>query len=284
MGGAVVQVPLRRWEDWERSRLRKMKRDERRRREFERQFGSRQTYNSTSSLWDDSAAPSETASSYGGDEDRWGMQIGQYSEDGPTLAPPPIGLFNVDMDSSEGDHDTIEEHELELVLDQGWQDEDSPHLRQYGSGYTSPQRTMSPPMPPKLYSLSDAPVMQKSWSTQSHEPLTASASSSTEHFNPNGQAQNPFDSTANFVGYASHDTLSSPVPSPYQHQQHQFGAAAASSSVEGSGQYGHVKQRSLSSTSSSPAMGRSGGREGAETPSPTKDHSMQHGGGGRRIA
>ena len=29
-------VPMRRWEDWERSRLRKLKREERRRRDFER--------------------------------------------------------------------------------------------------------------------------------------------------------------------------------------------------------------------------------------------------------
>ena len=32
-------VPLRRWEDWERSRLRKIRREDRRRREFARQHG-----------------------------------------------------------------------------------------------------------------------------------------------------------------------------------------------------------------------------------------------------
>lgn len=30
------ELPLRRWEDWERSRLRKLRREERRRRDFER--------------------------------------------------------------------------------------------------------------------------------------------------------------------------------------------------------------------------------------------------------
>lgn len=276
MGGEVANVPLRRWEDWERSRLRKMKRDERRRRDFERQFGSRQTYQSSNSLWDDSTAHSETASSYGGDEDRWGMEIGQYSEDGPTLAPPPIGLFHIDADSSEGDHETIAEHELELVLDQGWQEDDSPHGRPYGSGYASP-RPMSPQVPPTLYALSDAPVMQKTWSSNSHEPLNQSASSSVEQF----AAQDPFNNTNYVSNYGCTSPIASPIPSPYQQQHAQMLPAGASSGVEGSGAYGHVKNRSLSSTNSSPVIAR-GGREasgGAETPSPTREQYGQ----GRRI-
>jgi chitin synthase len=277
MGGEVANVPLRRWEDWERSRLRKMKRDERRRRDFERQFGSRQTYQSSNSLWDDSTAHSETASSYGGEEDRWGMEIGHYSEDGPTLAPPPIGLFHIDADSSEGDHETIAEHELELVLDQGWQEDDLGG-RPYGSGYAS-SRPMSPQAPPTLYALSDAPIMQKTWSSNSHEPLNQSASSSVEQF----AAQDPFNNTNYATGYGSASPIGSPIPSPYQQQHAQMlPAGAASSGFEGSGGYGHVKNRSLSSTNSSPVIAR-GGREasgGAETPSPTREHYGQ----GRRIA
>ena len=41
-GAAVrggVNIPLRRWEDWERSRIRKLRRDERRRQELQNQFG-----------------------------------------------------------------------------------------------------------------------------------------------------------------------------------------------------------------------------------------------------
>jgi len=33
-------IPLRRWEDWERSRLRKLRREERRRKEMERHLGN----------------------------------------------------------------------------------------------------------------------------------------------------------------------------------------------------------------------------------------------------
>jgi chitin synthase len=33
-------IPLRRWEDWEKSRLRKLKREEKRRKDFERHFGA----------------------------------------------------------------------------------------------------------------------------------------------------------------------------------------------------------------------------------------------------
>ena len=62
-------VPLRRWEDWERSRLRKTKRDEKRKREFERSFGGAKTASTLdsrlSTKWD-----SETASlATSGEED-----------------------------------------------------------------------------------------------------------------------------------------------------------------------------------------------------------------------
>lgn len=257
LGGVGEKVPQRRWEDWERSRVRKIQRDERRRREFERQFGSRQTYQSSSTLWDDSVAPSETASSYGGDEDRWGLEIGQYREDAPSTLPPPVGLFNVDAGSSEGEQDTLEAHELELVLDQGWADDDSPNgTRTYGSPYASPRIGSPLGASPKLYSLSDAPSMGQTWSNQSLEPLTANSASPTlEGFS---QHRDPFSNAAS----ASYQH--SP-PSPYR----QFSGQASASGVEATStspsNQQHFKRRSLSGT------------HAPLPPSPTGDY-------GRRLA
>lgn len=68
--GVAVEVPLRRWEDWERSRLRKFKREEKRKRDFERQFGTRAVHAPSTRDGGSTYAESETASSYGGDDDR----------------------------------------------------------------------------------------------------------------------------------------------------------------------------------------------------------------------
>jgi chitin synthase len=119
-------IPLRRWEDWEKSRLRKLKREEKRRRDFERQFGA--TYGGTSTGDGGSSdghgysnsdsgrlvAPpafgngignglgrgrarseyeSDAGSVFSGDEDIWGAEIGGVSDfdlgcdgSGPSLA------------------------------------------------------------------------------------------------------------------------------------------------------------------------------------------------------
>ncbi|KAK4047860.1 hypothetical protein OIO90_006021 [Microbotryomycetes sp. JL221] len=221
LGGISTKVPLRRWEDWERSRLRKIKREERRRRDFERQFGTRATHGSYS-LFDDSNAPSETASSYGGDEDRWGLEIGQYNEDVPSTLPPPVGLFPVDSASSSeaGDHDTIEAHELELVLDQGWT-EDDVATPTYGGDFAFSKADIN------------APSMDVTWSNHSQDPLNPFGRSVEDDFLSSSQSRNPFAAVSPQL-----DT-------------------AASSGVSSSIGFNHSKRRSLSSThSTSPVMGR----------------------------
>lgn len=232
---------------------------------------------------------SETASSYGGaDEDRWGLEIGGYSEDGPTMAPPPIGLFHVDALSSEdGDHHgTIDGHALELVLDQGWQEEDVTRGGGYGysnggAGNHSPaSRNGTPPVPPKLYSLSDAPsmsyslsdapLMEPSWSNQSHSniPLRSTSSSSVNSYG----VQDPFSpgaSTASAApSYSSH-VVGGPLGS----------GGAVSSGVETRGAGGHVKQRSLSGGSPAHHYGGGSGSQRGDTPSPTNDRRGGGGGG-----
>lgn len=129
-------VPLRRWEDWERSRLRKIRREERRRRDFERQHGGFTTgEGSSSELLGVSSGSrpfdqrstfdgSDTVSVASSDDDHWGMQIGEYNENNAKYPPPPVGLHSFPPQSSASQQEKIVDGaDLEAMLDQGWEDE-----------------------------------------------------------------------------------------------------------------------------------------------------------------
>lgn len=118
-----TQVPLRRWEDWERSRIRKLKREAQRKRELDRSFpgpfrggvrGPEQYSMAFSEFNDDttSLAPSE--------DDRWGAQVGGYNENSSQWAPPPATLMPEDelLHNAE----TVGGDELEAMLERGWED------------------------------------------------------------------------------------------------------------------------------------------------------------------
>lgn len=123
----VNAVPLRRWEDWERSRLRKIKRENKRKQEFARAFGTRKFHeNNTLSTYTDGESsrfdPSDTNSMFSAEDDRWGLQIGQYNEE-PIGAVPPVGLYQVDDSSTIAE--TVDHNKLEAMLDEeGWDDDD----------------------------------------------------------------------------------------------------------------------------------------------------------------
>lgn len=122
-GGRTLEVdavPLRRWADWERSRLRKLKRDVKRRKDMERAYGQQVAQASDpqrmSTRWD-----SETASlATSGEEDRYGMQIGQYNEDAASHNPPPPGLYALDASGAP----IVHNEQMAAMLDQGWDEED----------------------------------------------------------------------------------------------------------------------------------------------------------------
>ncbi|GAA5985886.1 hypothetical protein JCM10908_006319 [Rhodotorula pacifica] len=280
---AASAVPLRRWEDWEKSRLRKVRREEKRKREFERQFGSRQVH-SRSSL--STFADSETASSYGGpDEDRWGAQIGAYNEDATSLnLPPPIGLYAVEELE---DDDTLNQHDLVNVLDGGW-DDASPLQSpvpggKYASGYSTPSDQLHPnshssygyssqghgaapsygyaqPAPTRGWSLSDGPPMLRAASSSSELPLNHSSSSLSSA--NSGDGIDPFsDSSQNLTGVQ---------PPPLIVPDYASLASGASTSFDSSPNGNHTRQRSLTN---SPEAQRSGGDpllSGGMTPSPTR--------------
>ncbi|KAJ6593722.1 glycosyltransferase family 2 protein [Mycena capillaripes] len=125
-GGTVgVAVPLRRWEDWERSRLRKLRREERRRRDFERAHpagyftgeGDMLSAHDARSQYDGS----DTFSMHSSDDDHWGLQIGGYNEHNVKYPPPPVGLLlphEMELESAE----TLDSKELEAMLEMGFDD------------------------------------------------------------------------------------------------------------------------------------------------------------------
>ena len=128
----TVSVPLRRWEDWERSRLRKIKRDEKTRKEFEKAFGSRGFYNdlsvSNEGLRPDStdyAESDNTSLSSYGEEDRWGDDIGSYNEYNPNQVPAPSTVLPAHDLLQKGGGREFDERAMEDLLEEGF-DENRP--------------------------------------------------------------------------------------------------------------------------------------------------------------
>ncbi|KAI8969577.1 chitin synthase-domain-containing protein [Trametes punicea] len=120
----VNNVPMRRWEDWERSRLRKIRREERRRRDLERMQGAFIGANG------ELVARSEVYSQYDGsdtvsvassEEDHWGAQIGGYNENSTQYPPPPVALMPQGFESAE----TVAASDLEAMLEAGFDDRPS---------------------------------------------------------------------------------------------------------------------------------------------------------------
>ncbi|KAF7428378.1 hypothetical protein PC9H_007601 [Pleurotus ostreatus] len=164
-GQVATSVPMRRWEDWERSRLRKLRRDERRRRDFERQHGGYVTGDLLSARMGSQYEGSDTVSVTSSEDDQWGPQIGGYNEQDVKYPPPPTGLFVPhDMLSSAK---TVDKSELEAMLNSGFDDRPSPPTSTYapryqssvdgsttqlpriaGNGYTPMSRSASPGVAP----------------------------------------------------------------------------------------------------------------------------------------
>jgi chitin synthase len=129
-----------------RSRLRKIKREERRRRDFERSFGTQQYHLSTPG--GSEYGGGDTVSMVSSEDDRWGLAIGNY--DLTDIARPPVGLYPVDDAGSsvDGGGTTVNGDELGMILEHGWTDEDqfvehklpspSPNLIPPPSARTSP--------------------------------------------------------------------------------------------------------------------------------------------------
>ncbi|PWN44567.1 hypothetical protein IE81DRAFT_10828 [Ceraceosorus guamensis] len=116
---AAASVPLRRWEDWERSRLKRTAREEKRRREMEKQFG--RGFHNDQYLGEprpDSDSFSDHASSADPDEDQWGLHISAFDEH----APPPLAIVRHSI-WVDGREVILDGSEMEKMLEQGWSDD-----------------------------------------------------------------------------------------------------------------------------------------------------------------
>lgn len=164
-------VPLRRWEDWERSRLRKLRREERRRREFERQHGSYMTANgellTVRSGVHSQYEGSDTMSVASSEDEHWAAQIGGYNENSAAYPPPPMGL----MAHASISGDSMTPSELESMLEHGYDDR--------------PQQYRDSPQGAQRYQLSDRPG--------GYTPLARTgASSPTGFVNGHSSAADPY--------------------------------------------------------------------------------------------
>ncbi len=170
----AFSVPLRRWEDWERSRLRKLKREARRRADLERQFG-KGIYNDEKDHADQYLDPhrashkslesfSDSASDF--DEDRWGAQIGGYDESQP---PPPLAIVRHSM-WAEGDNAIVGARDMEEMLEKGWdEDERTPPLQSWQKEHSfSPYPPPLPSIPPK-YGVLSKPLPPQHQQQQHHQ-------------------------------------------------------------------------------------------------------------------
>lgn len=151
-----VKLPLRRWEEWERSRLRKIKRDEKRRRDMEQAFPSGYpSQNGVLAPHDfdqySRSASSDTLSVASSEEDVWGGQIGGYNENSATFPPvPAVGLVaNSELMASST---TLGDDDMEALLDAGF--EETPSQRSSTKSW-KPNRPPALPSTPR-YQLSDS--------------------------------------------------------------------------------------------------------------------------------
>ncbi|KAK7472861.1 Chitin synthase, class 1 [Stygiomarasmius scandens] len=168
-GGAKFNgaaVPLRRWEDWERSRLRKLRREDRRRREFERAGYITGDGNLLGTDVRSQYDGSDTYSLASSEDDHWGTQIGGYNEHNVQYPPPPVGL--VMPHDALHSAKTVDASEMEAMLESGFDDR--------------PSSNNSPSYSPR-YQLSDQSTTQLV-SGNGYAPLTRQIGSSDDILSP----------------------------------------------------------------------------------------------------
>lgn len=156
-------VPLRRWEDWERSRLRKIRREEKRRRAFANTFPH--GYQSSEYLRGDAGSQydgSDTISMASSEEDMWGAQVGTYNENSsqyPPPPPPPAGILlpHQEMISTAK---TVDKYEMAAMLESGFDDRPTQDSNPSLASFSSTSRFLDgngAPAGTTRYQLTDTP-------------------------------------------------------------------------------------------------------------------------------
>jgi len=143
-------VPMRRWEDWERSRLRKLKREEKRRHDMARAFPNafpKPEFLRTNILSQYSDTLSMASSS---DDDQWGAQIGTYNENSAQYPPPPPGI-HLSHEEVVNNAETFDSDAMAAMLESGFDERPS-------SLSPSPVNFPGQMMNGPRYQLSDGPT------------------------------------------------------------------------------------------------------------------------------
>lgn len=153
-------VPLRRWEDWERSRLRKIRREEKRRRELARAFPN--GYHSAEFLRGDTGSQydgSDTVSMVSSEEDQWGRQVGTYNENSSQYPPPPHGIL-LPHEEIINTAKTVDKYEMAAMLENGFDDRPMQASNPSLASFSSTSRFLDAsgaPAGTARYQLTDAP-------------------------------------------------------------------------------------------------------------------------------
>ncbi|KAK4689436.1 chitin synthase, partial [Tremellales sp. Uapishka_1] len=150
-------IPLRRWEDWERSRLRKVKREEKRKRDMERSFGAG-FHGDGDSLapgrnWARSEYESDSGSIFSSEDDVWGQDIGGYNEHNPSFPPPPIAL---PPETINVEGQTVGMDEMTAMLEAGFDDPPPQAAFRSAQPYVSSPLQRQAFQPPQKFQLSDS--------------------------------------------------------------------------------------------------------------------------------
>lgn len=157
VAASMAKIPMRRWQDWERSRLRKLKREAKRRADFEAQHGPafvpgqggglvrpRDEALGPQPFYRDSNRTPTSAASSDAETDRWGAEIGGYDE---TQRPPnfmspeqPSHAANL---GAEGTRPVVEGNDMAAMLDNEQWSDDEEVTQQLQGSVAAEQRNVS---------------------------------------------------------------------------------------------------------------------------------------------
>ncbi|TFY79718.1 hypothetical protein EWM64_g4293 [Hericium alpestre] len=199
---AGPQVPLRRWEDWERSRLRKIRREEKRRRDFERAYPQGYMAGDGEHLRvrADSQYDGSDTYSVASSDDQWGSQVGEYNENNSQYPPPPPALHRPPDDAIAAGA-MVDAADLAAMLDSGWSENNSPnvssdHLQpapppsriRYqlsdGAGYSPVSRGVPSPVSPTRPTQGVSSAVNEEWKT--HVKKRSGGGAPTNDYGPLG--------------------------------------------------------------------------------------------------
>ncbi|CAD6964982.1 unnamed protein product [Tilletia controversa] len=266
---AEQSVPFRRWEDWERSRLRKLKREEKRRRELEKQFGAgfyndgeeggknddgpprlgdplsdnragmgmgsfNQRLAPGGMLSRDANASEDTFSDAGTDldEDKWGLQIGGYDEtSAPALMKAEIRQSMWAATGPAGNVIMMQD-DMERMMEKGWEDDDEDMS---GNGK----------VPGGMMGRPSLQVNQDGGNGAGHRRSYQASPQQTSEYHQLIRGISPGPPSPNATPLVGGNGFASPSPSSASPFQDQLPSQAQSSAVAGAGQHGtHARNRS----------------------------------------